>query len=350
MKLSQLLVLSAVFGVVSNEVHAQGSVNIYGILDTGVLYQSRTANDAGKGFSALDAGGDPTLWGLTGTEDLGAGYKAVFKLESGFSTVNGGFGNSNGNFWGRNAYVGVETPYGTLHAGLEISSFFNAVALTDPVGTSFFASAVTTEINAIGLAGAIVSNGLSYTSPTIAGLQIRIDHGFGNVAGNFRAGSHTGASANYGNGPFSATIAYFTEDDPVSGASTYRGLTANAGYAVGPVTARLSFSKFRNMSTDAPLTNVNVFGAGAEWQITPAVALTAIAYASQDTNVRANKSMLYRVGAQYFLSKRTTLYGQVGLVHNDADMNTTLAVNAPTSFAPPQGTTVGVNVGIRHMF
>jgi hypothetical protein len=44
------------------------------------------------------------------------------------------------------------------------------------------------------------------------------------------------------------------------------------------------------------------------------------------------------------------VYGQVGLVHNDAAMNTSLALNAPSELSAPKGTTVGVNVGIRHLF
>jgi predicted porin len=69
---------------------AQSSVTLYGILDTGVLYTSRTVGaiagqNAGKNFSLINGGLTPSIFGLTGTEDLGGGVKLSFKLESGFS-------------------------------------------------------------------------------------------------------------------------------------------------------------------------------------------------------------------------------------------------------------------------
>ncbi len=53
---------------------AQGSVTLYGILDTGVEYVSQ-ANSAGKGVVRMPAitGELPSRWGLRGSEDLGGG-------------------------------------------------------------------------------------------------------------------------------------------------------------------------------------------------------------------------------------------------------------------------------------
>ncbi len=63
---------------------AQGSVTLYGILDTGVEYVSH-ANSAGKGVVRMPAitGELPSRWGLRGSEDLGGGYKAVFPSRRG---------------------------------------------------------------------------------------------------------------------------------------------------------------------------------------------------------------------------------------------------------------------------
>lgn len=350
MRLKEKFIIICILSGAAVSAHAQGSVTLYGLLDSGILYQSNSQNNKGKSFAALDGGSGPSFWGIEGKEELGGGYRAIFRLESGISTVNGGFGNSSGAFFGRDAWVGMETPYGTVHFGSEISAFYFAVALNDPKNVDFFASSTIPFVAAGFGAAGFVTNEISYQSPTIAGLRWRFDYGFGNVAGNFSAGSQISTMLNYAKGPLSATLGYYSSKDATTGMSTLRGETASVGYALGPVTARIMFDKYRNVSTNAPLSNVNVYAGGLDWQMTPATTLVAAVYSSQDQNVDANKSMLYRIEAVYSLSARTAVYGQVGLVHNDGAMNTFLALNAPSTFSAPKGTTVGVNIGIRHFF
>ena len=106
--------------------HAQSSVTHYGVIDGGLLYTSKTVNPAtgqneGKQFSMLDSGMAPSQWGMTGTEDLGGGYKARFQIESGFSMANGSFSNSSGNASGREAWVALDGGFGEVKAGLQMS-------------------------------------------------------------------------------------------------------------------------------------------------------------------------------------------------------------------------------------
>ena len=62
--------------------HAQSSVSLYGIIDGGITY----VNNAGGAHAYLfdDGVSYGNRVGLMGTEDLGGGNKAVFKLENGF--------------------------------------------------------------------------------------------------------------------------------------------------------------------------------------------------------------------------------------------------------------------------
>ena len=343
------LLASIVFGAVGGA-HAQGSVTLYGALDTGLLYQSNTAGGPGKGFAAINGGWGPSFWGFTGSEDIGDEYRIHFKVEGGYSTVTGGIGDSNGNFLGRQTYVGVDMPFGTLNAGLQFSPFFISVYGGDPRGLSFFSSSLSEYINSFGVSGLFESNAVVYSSPSFAGLRGSVEYAFGNVAGSFPAGRHISAAVNYGNGPVTATAAYFEAKDPTSGTTTLRGENVGAGYKFGPVTVKLAFTNYRDPASDAVLKNVNVYSVGAQWMVTYALALDAGVYASRDENVTANKSMLYGAGAEYFLSKRTTLYVQLGMVDNKGAMNTSLTVEAPNRFNVPQGTTIGVDLGIRHSF
>ena len=61
----------------------------------------------------------------------------------------------------------------------------------------------------------------------------------------------------------------------------------------------------------------------------------------------ANKATEFALGAEYSLSKATTLYAQVGHVNNKGDMTMTIDYGAPV--APGMGTTA-VNFGLRHKF
>src|SRR6516225_9960631 len=66
---------------------AQSSVTLYGLVDAGVAYSSKTANstgsNAGKTFAMVDSGVGPSFFGMVGKENLGSGMQAEFTLASG---------------------------------------------------------------------------------------------------------------------------------------------------------------------------------------------------------------------------------------------------------------------------
>ena len=69
---------------VSGVSHAQSSVTLYGIIDTGVEY---VTNVGAKKSSSVHVpsltASLPSLWGLRGKEDLGGGLSAIFVLSRG---------------------------------------------------------------------------------------------------------------------------------------------------------------------------------------------------------------------------------------------------------------------------
>jgi predicted porin len=97
-------------------------------------------------------------------------------------------------------------------------------------------------------------------------------------------------------------------------------------------------------------TNNYVYGGGIDYFVLPQLELNWGAWVSSDRNDTENHSLLTSIGAQYYLTKRTTLYTQVGVVNNHGAANTGLSVSYPGAFFGVQGTTVGVNIGIRHIF
>ncbi|AIO36071.1 porin [Burkholderia pseudomultivorans] len=334
---------------------AQSSVTLYGNLDTALLYTSKTLDsttgqNAGHQFAMTDTGMTPTTFGLTGTEDLGGGLKAIFKLESGFAVTNGAFNHSNGNFFGRQAWVGLDSGYGQIKAGLQFSPFVLAVLDSDPRGFSHFGSSLINYVDNVLVTGLFNANAVSYTSPTIAGLTGSALFAFGGKAGDFQAGRQYSASLKYENGGFMLNAAFYdgngggTAATPVPGTVAFVGRTIGAAYRFGPVTAKAAFTSYK---VGGSFSN-NVYGGGLDYQVTPAVDVNGGVWVTSDRNDTHNHSVLAALGTSYGLSKATALYAQVGLVNNHGAMDTGLGIN--NALFGVTGTTVGANIGIHHMF
>nr|WP_091997224.1 porin [Paraburkholderia lycopersici] len=335
--------------------HAQSNVTLYGVIDGGLLYTSKTLDpatggNAGKQFSFVDSGTAPSQFGLMGTEDLGGGLKAEFRLESGFSVANGGFNDSNGNLFGRQAYVGLANRFGELKLGLQFSPFFLSLYDLDPRGLSQFGSGLPIYLDHVLGTGVFNANAVSYSSPVVAGFSGRAMFSFGGVAGNFQSGRQYSVSLKYDNGTFMVEGAFY---DGNSGGSVntapptnvaFEGRMLGASYKIGKLTAKASFTNYKV----AGGFDSNVYDAGLDFLALPDLDLNGGVWYVSDRNATTNHSVMGALGAQYFLSHRTTLYGQVAVVNNHGAMDTGLSVN--NALFSPSGTTTGVNIGVRHVF
>jgi GBP family porin len=109
--MKKILVSAAVCSVFSITAHAQSSVTLYGVIDAGVVYANNShvpgSASSGQSWGVGSGTVSNTLWGLKGSEDLGGGMHAIFKLESGFNVNNGAFTQPN-EIFGRQSYVGVQ--------------------------------------------------------------------------------------------------------------------------------------------------------------------------------------------------------------------------------------------------
>lgn len=357
---------AGVFGI-AGAAHAQSSVTLYGIVDASILYTSHTANAAGQNaghqFSFTDGGETGSLFGMRGTEDLGGGLHAIFNLESGISLANGAFDNSNGNMFGREAWVGVESPYGTLKAGLQFSPYFLSLYHTDPRGMSYFGSGLVSYVDNVLVTGLFNSNAITYTSPEIAGLEVSGMLALGGTAGNFQAGRQYSASARYHIGGFTLAGALYSGNGGGSALSTpipstveFIGRTLGASYRFdNTLTFYASYALYKLANVPFNLAVLggrafsnSVYSGGASYFIKPYLNVNAGVYYTRDGNDSSNHSIMAAAGLQFFMSKRTTLYGQVGYVNNHGRMNTGLSINNALQEVP--GSTVGANIGVRHMF
>jgi predicted porin len=374
---------------------ADSSVTLYGIADVGVMYLSHSTPEFNGGtgtghvFQLTNAGYSPSLWGMKGVEDLGGGLTAEFKLESGINLANGGYDNPGGNngLFNRIAEVGLSGGFGTVMAGLQISPFFNIIYALDPRGAGEFGSILTPVSDNSLIASVFMPNAVSYTSPDIGGFQAAGLFALGGVAGSFQTGRAWSVSARYTNGTFLAGAAYISANNAADSALAsvgelypinVRAYTAGMSYKFGALTAKAAFANFKAnsvpVSADPALafstnTSVNVYSGGVDYFALPNLDLNAGVYYQQDRVNSGGHSIMGAIGTQFFLSKRTSLYAQFGVVnntcaHNGVCLGSGLTVEsggsgvgglqglglAAEGLGLPPGTTVGANAGIRTTF
>ncbi|KVT10861.1 porin [Burkholderia sp. MSMB1078WGS] len=351
-----VILAGALLWNIGNAAYAQGSVTLYGVMDTGLLYTSKTRNSttsqsSGQQGSVITGGRGSSLFGLKGVEDLGGGVNAIFALESGISSSNGGIANSNGNVFGREAWVGLTGNFGTFKAGVQYSPFAISLIATDSRNVSYFGSMVPIYIGSVLVTGIFNSNSVSYTSPAIAGFRGSALLALGGEAGNFQAGRQYSFGLNYSHGPFMLSAAMYSGNSggtplsaPTSSTVPFNGRTVGASYRFDDLTVKAVLANFKVAGSF----NNRVYGGGLSYSITRTATVDTGVWYTIDGNDSRNHSIMAATGLNYGMSKLTSLYGQVGFVHNQGKMNTGLSTNGALHGA--QGTTIGIDIGIRHMF
>ncbi len=232
------LFAAAVAALAAGGAYAQSSVTLYGVADVGIEYNQH-ANAAGDNLFRMSSGNQSgSRWGLRGVEDLGGGLKGVFVLESGFDLDTGNSAQG-GRLFGRQAYVGLQSQFGSLLLGRQQTSFYDFGLIYDPMAISSRYGILAQDAQF----AARADNTVKYVG-TFGGLTASAFYSFKNdgqeVAGQFRRGQQYGALVSYAAGPFSVGAAYDETHGTASaggvdqsGQKTRRA-TVGANYAFGP--------------------------------------------------------------------------------------------------------------------
>ncbi|MFB9124088.1 porin [Paraburkholderia dipogonis] len=312
--------------------HAQSSVTLYGVVDTGIAYIHNSGGQSSQWkMSSGNLSGNQ--WGLKGTEDLGGGLTANFQLESGFDLGSGQLQN-NGREFGRQAFVGLaSTQYGALTLGRQYDPVTDLLQpLTADNYSGLFAPPGDIDNYDD---SARFNNAVKWTSPSWAGVVVEAMYAPGGVAGSTGSGQTWSAAAAYNGAALSVAGGFLHADNGNTGLSTRGTATAdsffnssvNAAYAsarsiniarvggqyvVGSVTAGAAYS-YTQYTADASslftgsehFQNGSVF---ASWMVTPAFELIG---GYNYTRSGGNSSATYHqgnLGVDYLLSKRTDVY------------------------------------------
>ncbi|ROU00763.1 porin [Marinobacter sp. R17] len=117
----------------------RSDVSLYGVLDTGVEHITNIGEDS-DGLTRIPAitGTMASRLGIDAHIDIAEGYRGLAKLEMGFNADDGTQGQG-GRLFGRQLYVGLQTPYGRLTVGRQYSVFLFAQGTSDLIGPNIYA-------------------------------------------------------------------------------------------------------------------------------------------------------------------------------------------------------------------
>jgi predicted porin len=356
MKRITLSLALASLGLAAGAAQAETSVTLYGIADVSIRYLSTSAGSVGQDGSrvSMENGAiSNSRWGLRGSEDLGDGNRAFFRLENGFNMQNGR-GSDPSKTFSRLAYIGLDGgSIGALTLGLQNTPMFDLLAdYFDPLTAGNY------DQNAWlpAAMSRVRTNNMTKYSNTIGDLAFVLSWANGDDYNDHKAGQQYGASLRYTVGKLGLGAAYQQTYDGTDSDLRQRVWNLNASYQFEAAKVFAGYYNGRDETgwvnavmggEQAPGLNRkdNGYFAGVTWQATPRWAITGAAYYDLSKNVvedgdKGKRFALVAV-AEYSLSKRSQIYGTV-------DWN---KVNdAASGEIAGKTSQLGAAVGFRHIF
>ncbi|MCP3707156.1 porin [Paraburkholderia sp. CNPSo 3274] len=382
--------VGALFAVAATSAFAQSSVTLYGLVDNAIRYQTN-AGVGGKDQVSMTSGPEThSRWGLKGSEDLGDGLSAVFRLENGFEAFNGQL-HENNTLFSRQAYVGLSSnKWGALTFGRQyapaydtLGDVFDPLTVGDYWQNSWMYNGIGNYLT--------VNNSVKYKG-TFDNLSIDALYGFGNQAGSVGLGATYAVELTYAYGPAQLNVGFHQVSVPTS--ATGSSVGNNIGSAInGGKTTFYHVSGAYQLNQDirllagwlhgqdqTGLTDYNMqqagaptlhgfsrnriddtYYVGANWQATAPLLFTFAYYYGQTRNALLLDGSLGRginqsatVLGEYSFSKHTEVYGIADWARGTGAFSADYpgGVDANNNATNNIGRTnqLGLAIGLRKMF
>lgn len=304
----------------------QPDYKFYGLVDIWGGVQRFPGNHADGVIS--DGGMSTSYWGFSAQDELGEGYKAVIKLEGFIRPTKGDYGRFDGDsFFSRNAYAGIESPYGTLTAGRVTPPLFVSTILFNPFVDSYVFSpmvvhtylglgtypAYVTDQGVVGDSG--WNSGVQYATPTFHGLSGNATYAIDNDS---RQGKKESAQLLYMQGDMGATLVYqrvnfnsdaLDLDTLVPGMTAQSVVQAGASYAWRGIKifAQYMYTHNERRQDVGGHWNVNTGQVGATVRLGKGSAMASYARSTESQALKQSRDT-WALGFDYPLSKRTDVY------------------------------------------
>ena len=320
---------------------AQSNVTLYGIVDAyvGSVKDTTSSNAVKKERQTVVGSGGlkSSRWGMRGTEDLGGGLKASFKLEQRYKADTGEIDGVN--FKGESS-VGLSGGFGAVVVGRTGTPYDDLRDKTNPIADTNISPVEDTFKMTKGDYAGTVDNAVVYSTPKMGGFSASVGVSFGeNKTATQSATQHTSLLLRYNEGPLLVGYGYQNEETSTTDDITFHLIAASYDFGVAKVVGGYQMAEYvvanakagdndgYYLGVQAPVApNVNLFFGytGAKYD-----AVTGTDY----------KSTGYTLAANYVLSKRTDAYVGYKVVNKDND-TTGVKLGKAQTFA----------VGVRHTF
>lgn len=305
--MKKTLVAMAALAAVS--AFAQSSVTLYGRVDAGFFSSKTGVGAASIRQTGIDNGSNVGLtgsrWGMRGTEDLGGGLKANFKLENRFNVDNGAGSQAGPLLFGGEAFVGLSGDFGQVRAGRMFTAFDDLRGIA--VSKNVFDAAWTPVGDSYGVGLGNYQgrgdNAVKYDTPNFGGISGAVMYAFGeNKTAAVGAGSQISAHIKYANGPLAVGFGFQNEKATGAAVATKHNAISVA-YDLGVVALSGGIN-----NTKLGTTSDRDFSVGVEMPLGAAAISAGFANSRSKVGAATQKGSGFGIGATYAMSKRTKLY------------------------------------------
>jgi len=286
-----LIALAAV--AATGAAFAQSSVTLSGTVDVGL----QDVGGPNSPLTMVSSRLGTSNWTVSGTEDLGGGLKAIFKVSTSFNADDG---TTAGNVLGNNdMFVGLQGGFGSIKLGRSFNpAFFYALTANSTKGVTGYQ----TRANNLETDGVYISNQVLYTTPNLGGFTGQLSYAPSEVAG---ASAHRGLGVGYAAGNLAVNFAHSKLAATAVGQQVNALNLIAASYNFGFARVLFSYNDRSNVASNAD----NDMALGVTAPVGPGELWAS--YDRSEVGAAGSQRVIHG-GYKYFLSKRTTAYLNLG--------------------------------------
>lgn len=316
------VVLGALTGTASAQVTLSGSVD-FSLRNLDGEWKAGTAGAGRNQFTISDK------------EDLGGGLYAFTHLQSRFRLTDGTI-STGGNFGSeaakttqffRNAHVGLGGGFGEVRLGRLVMPMNIVNGDFDPFGTDYLGGVHTDAIKAT-----VRANGaIEYFTPTLNGFSaiVGVAGRDGQITSGAQGVNPFGFSVRYANGPIDAAMAYDKNAEDLKTVGVYATYKLDSGVKLMTQYERGDWSTTSDLKV-------------ARWSMGVNVPLGDVLLRAGYIMKKDEDASKVGVGADYFMSKRTSAYSDISKQAGSG--------NAQTALLTENNRKVRFEIGMRHRF
>jgi predicted porin len=303
-----LLLAGVTLGAIAAAPPAQAqSLAVNGMLDTGIF----------QGFDSITQVGtiQRSNLAISGSEDLGAGVKAVFRLSTRFELDTGSSeGAGYKPFWHDESTVGLTGTLGTIRVGRAMTAMWAQDYKFDPwanfnriASPAWYLWHCLTPSDPYGNRGTAeygrLNNGVFYDSPTLRGVTLRLSASPERQPEPGASGRPYSAVLEYERGPVLTMTAF--ERNSIGDKDTF--VAGRYSFGTAAVMAAYDYSRTFDDSQASRAATLS-----ATWRVDRTTLKAGYGHQRLDNGLISTSNRFASLGADYALSRRTTVYFSLG--------------------------------------